>query len=71
MKDLAGAPGLDAALQADLALVVGSLRPNPRLTGERLRDFRPALPSGAAKEKPAEKPMEEKPKEKPPEKVGE
>lgn len=68
LKDLALAPGMDATLQADLAVVVGSLRPNPRLTGERLRGFRPALPSGPVKEKPAEKPVEEKPKEKPEEK---
>jgi CheY-like chemotaxis protein len=31
----------DAKLKNNLALVIGSLRPSPKITGDRLRDFRP------------------------------
>ncbi len=46
--------GIDAGLRTNLALVLGSLRPDARLTGERLRRFEPA-PPGAPAAPPKEK----------------
>jgi CheY-like chemotaxis protein len=34
----------DAKLKANLALVIGSLRPNAKVTGKRLKDFQPPVP---------------------------
>jgi CheY-like chemotaxis protein len=38
-------PGTDAPLKAQLALVLGSLQPNARLTGERLLQYQPPVPA--------------------------
>jgi hypothetical protein len=45
LRDLAAQPGLDAALKAALDVVMGSLRPGARRTGELLRDYRPRPPA--------------------------
>jgi len=37
-------PDTDPDLRANLALVMGALRPNPRLAGERLLQFQPNIP---------------------------
>lgn len=37
-------PETDANLRASLALVLGALRPDPRLAGQRLLEFRPNIP---------------------------
>lgn len=44
VQDLYLMKGPDAKLNANLALVAGSLRPGPSETGERLKEFRPPLP---------------------------
>jgi CheY-like chemotaxis protein len=51
-------PGIDAGLRTNLALVLGSLRPDARVTGERLRRYEPAPPGAPAKEKPAPPPKD-------------
>jgi hypothetical protein len=43
LRELAGQPTLDPAIKIPLAVLLGSLRPGDRLTGERLREFRPPL----------------------------
>jgi CheY-like chemotaxis protein len=50
---LLDAQGTDPKLRVSVALVVGSLRPDTRRTGERLRQFQPPQPAPPAK--PAEK----------------
>jgi hypothetical protein len=62
--------GLDAGLRTNLALVLGSLRPDARVTGERLRRYHPA-PPGAPAAPPKEKPPTPPAKEKAPPKAGE
>jgi hypothetical protein len=47
LENLYRQPGLDAGLRTNLALVLGSLRPDARVTGERLRRFQPAPPGAA------------------------
>lgn len=64
--------GGDPKLRGNVALVIGSMRPNAAKTGARLRGYAPPLPSAAPapekekeeKEKPAEKPEKDKEKEK-------
>jgi CheY-like chemotaxis protein len=41
-------PGTDPALKAELALLLGSLKPDARLTGERLLRYQPPPPVAAA-----------------------
>lgn len=41
-------PTVDAEIRANLGLVIGSLRPDARTTGERLKGFRPPPPAPAA-----------------------
>jgi CheY-like chemotaxis protein len=53
----------DPALKAELALVIGSLRPDARLTGERLRSYQPT-PQATAAPPPAAKEKDEKEAEK-------
>jgi hypothetical protein len=52
----------DEGVQADVALVIGGLRPSNKVTGERLRGFTPSVTAPAAAP-PAEK-KEDKPAEK-------
>jgi hypothetical protein len=60
LQEVRLAPGTDEKLREAVTLVIGSLRPDSRLTGERLKDFDPRP---AKEEKPKEeKPQEEKPK---------
>jgi CheY-like chemotaxis protein len=47
LENLYRQPGLDAGLRTNLALVLGSLRPDARVTGERLRRYQPAPPGAA------------------------
>jgi hypothetical protein len=42
---LANQPTTDAPLRAQLALVLGSLQPDARQTGERLLQYRPPAPT--------------------------
>jgi hypothetical protein len=55
-------------LRGNVALVIGSMRPNAAKTGTRLQRYAPPLPSAAPapekeeKEKPAEKPEKDKEK---------
>jgi hypothetical protein len=51
----------DTSLKASAALIIGSLRPDARLTGERLKGLTPTLPGGPEKTPPPDK---EKEKEK-------
>jgi hypothetical protein len=53
-------PATDPTLKAELALLLGSLKPDDRLTGERLLRYQPTPPSPA----PALKEEKEKEKEK-------
>jgi CheY-like chemotaxis protein len=53
-------PQLDPDLRAQLALIEGAMRPTARLTGERLKGFKPAEPGGA----PMPPPEKEKDKDK-------
>jgi hypothetical protein len=60
LEGLLAQPETDPALKAELALLIGSLRPDARLTGERLLRYQPAPPAAAApppalKEEPKEK----------------
>jgi CheY-like chemotaxis protein len=48
-------PATDPALKAELASLLGSFKPDARLTGERLLRYQPALPGGSA---PAAAPAE-------------
>jgi CheY-like chemotaxis protein len=58
-------PSTDPALKAELALLVGSLKPDARLTGERLLRYQPPIPgAAAAPAPPSAAPKEEKEKEK-------
>lgn len=52
----------DAKLKSNVALIIGSLRPTARQTGERLQRYTPALaaPAPAAEEKPKEAETKEK-----------
>jgi hypothetical protein len=56
----------DANLKASVALVLGSLRPDARQTGERLKGYTPPLPAATTKPPPA--PDKGKEKEKDPDK---
>jgi CheY-like chemotaxis protein len=68
LENLYRQQGLDAGLRTNLALVLGSLRPDARVTGERLRRYQPAPPGAPAP--PKEKaPAPPPPKEKAPPKV--
>jgi hypothetical protein len=49
----------DPGLKSALALVLGSLHPDARVTGQRLESYRPRLPSPAP-QAPAKPPAEEK-----------
>jgi CheY-like chemotaxis protein len=53
LRDLAADRNLDPRVRRQLAVVLGSLRPGDRLTGERLREFRvePGRPAPKEKEK--------------------
>jgi CheY-like chemotaxis protein len=50
----------DAQLKANVALVIGSMRPDARQTGERLQQYAPSLPQPAAPSAPSA-PEKEKP----------
>lgn len=56
-------PDTDPGLKPRLAVLLGTLRPNARVTGERLRSFRPAA-TPVAPVPPAPMPPKEKEKEK-------
>jgi len=58
LHEVRNAPGTDENLREAVAHVIGALRPDARLTGERLKDFDPRPPAPPPKE---EKPKEEKP----------
>jgi CheY-like chemotaxis protein len=45
LTELYARPNLDPTLKGHLALVLGSMRPNARLTGERLLQFQPVVPA--------------------------
>jgi CheY-like chemotaxis protein len=47
LRALFAAPDTDANLRANVALVMGGMRPDARVTGDRLKDFRPAPPAAA------------------------
>jgi CheY-like chemotaxis protein len=69
LEGLFAEPATDPALRAELALVLGSLRPDVRVTGERLLRYRPPPPVAAAptlkedKEEKMENKKEDKEKE--------
>jgi hypothetical protein len=48
LEGLLAQPGTDASLKGELALLLGSLRPDARQTGERLLRYQPPLPGSAA-----------------------
>jgi CheY-like chemotaxis protein len=48
LADLYAQPTTDAALKGDVALLLGSLRPDARVTGERLLRYQPPPPAAAA-----------------------
>jgi hypothetical protein len=50
----------DGKLKTNVSLVLGSLRPDARTTGERLERYRPTLSSAAGKPAPAPAPEKEK-----------
>ncbi len=50
----------DSKLKANVALVVGSLRPSPREAGLRLESYTPKLPPPPKPPAPAPKPMEKR-----------
>ena len=58
------AKGGDAELKAELALLMGGMRPNARLTGQRLLNYQPPAPGGTAA--PAAPPKEPPPEKEPP-----
>lgn len=58
LENLLAQQGTDAALKAELALLLGSLKPDPRVTGERLLRFQPAPPAPPATPKEKEKEKE-------------
>lgn len=64
LHTLAGQAGVDPKLKDQLDHLFGALRPSERATGERLRDFKPKPPGGAAlpppggKDKDKDKDME-------------
>jgi HEAT repeat protein len=60
----------DEGVQANVALVIGGLRPSNKVTGERLRGFTPSVTAPAPAAPPAEKKEDkaEKKEDKPPEK---
>jgi hypothetical protein len=51
LEALARAADTDPTLKANAALLIGTLRPDTRTTGERLKAYSPAPPAPAAKEK--------------------
>jgi hypothetical protein len=51
LEALARAVDTDPALKANVVLLIGTLRPDTRTTGERLKAYTPAPPAPAAKEK--------------------
>jgi hypothetical protein len=58
VKDLAALndnPALDPPLKAQVALVLGSLQPDARLTGQRLLQYRPPVPAAPAPPPPPRK----------------
>ena len=64
IEDLFAAKETDAALKTNLAYLLGSMKPDARLTGERLRKFEPALPAPAAPPAPPKEDVKEPAKEK-------
>jgi hypothetical protein len=50
LMDLAAQPELDPPLRAQVALVLGSLRPDARVTGQRLLQYQPPPPAPPKKE---------------------
>jgi CheY-like chemotaxis protein len=59
LETLAKDDKTDASLRTKVLLVEGSLRPDPRVTGDRLKDYQPAEPG-------AGQPLKERPKDKEP-----
>ncbi len=56
LQGLYASAGLSPKLRESVALVVGSLRPDARLTGERLRQFQPAPPAPPKTKEPEKAP---------------
>lgn len=52
LESLAKDDKTDAALRAKVLLVEGTLRPDPRVTGDRLKDYKPPDPGGAPPKEP-------------------
>jgi CheY-like chemotaxis protein len=61
LESLARDEKADAALRGKVLLIEGTLRPDPRATGDRLKDYNPPDPGGAT---PKEPPKDKEPKDK-------